>query len=215
MKSPALGLILLVAALAPACSSVKGESYFSKTYDLASVQRMAVVDGNNPTYKAETRQTLVDGVQFEFFKKGWNVIERANIQKGIDELNFQNADLTSQSDRKKLGEILNVQALTIVNVGSQDDLTVITAKMFDIQTGELIWMGTGEGELNKGLGTVMGAAAGAVAGAVIGNQIGGNGTAGGVIGGVAGGAIGNSMSQSQLENAKDIVRKVCESIPPR
>jgi len=66
LSSRFAALALTAAVLVPACSSVTGESFTSRTYDLAAVKRMAVVDGNNPTWKPEIRQTLVDSVQFEF-----------------------------------------------------------------------------------------------------------------------------------------------------
>jgi len=215
MRTTHLAVLLPLALFAAACASTQGESYFSKSYDIARVQHIAIVDGNNPTFKPETRQILLDSVQFEFFKRGWSVIERANIQKAVDELKFQNADLTSPDNRRKLGSVLNVEALAVINIGTQDDLIVVSAKMLDVESGELIWMGTGQGELNRGMSTVAGSVAGAVAGAVIGNQIGGHGSGGAVIGGVLGGASGNLMTPSQLENAREVVTAVCESIPQR
>ncbi len=209
-------LVVLAAALAlTGCSSTTAESTFSKTYDISRVQRMAVVDGNNPTFKPEIRQALVDTFQYEFFKKGWNVIERGNIQKAIDELDFQNQNFTSQEDREKLGHILNVQALTVVNVQTVGDDLALTAKMFDVETGELIWIGNGEGNVNSNTSMITGAILGTAAGAVLGHNMGDNASVGAIAGAVVGGVAGRAMSESQVANAKEMIAKVCAELPMR
>jgi hypothetical protein len=213
MKPTAL---LLAAALLPSCSSTKGESYTKAGFDPNSIMRTAVVDGNNPTYKIETRQTLVDTVQMEFLKRGWPVVERSNIQKALDEVKFQNGEITSPADRQKVGEILNVDALTFVNIGGTNEDMSVTIKMIDVETGEVLWMGTGEGSLNSTMSVLGGAVLGAAAGAVVGNQIGsGHGGTGAAIGGVLGGAAGYGLTPSALENAKDLVKTICTDVPKR
>lgn len=199
-----------------ACSSVKVDSTWSKTYDVNKLHAIAIVDGNNPTFNVVTRQSLVDTFQMQFFKRGWNVIERSNIEKAIDEMDFQNKDITSPDDRKKLGHVLNVQAITVINIGKAGDDLSVTAKMMDVETGEIIWIGQGDGAVNSGWSTWTGALAGAAVGAVVGNNV-GSGSAGGgaVIGGVLGGTAGAALSPSEVENAKKVVEEVCADVPIR
>jgi hypothetical protein len=211
-----VALTLLALPSLVACASTKGESTWSKTYDVNRLHAIAIVDGNNPTFNVTTRQALVDTFQMEFFKRGWNVIERSNIEKALDEMDFQNKDITAEADRKKLGHILNVQALTVVNIAKAGDELALTVKMMDVETGELIWMGSGEGDVSQGMSTWAGALTGAAVGAVVGNNTGsGSAGAGAVIGGVLGGTVGAAMTPSETENAKEVVRKVCEDIPLR
>ena len=212
----ALILSALPALAAVACSTTKGESTWSKNYDLSKLHAIAVVDGNNPTFAVTTRQQLVDTFQYEFMKRGWNVIERSNIEKAMDEMDFENKDVTSETDRKKLGHVLNVQALAVINIAKAGDDLSLTAKMMDVETGELIWMASGEGAVNSGMSTWTGALAGAALGAVVGNNT-GSGSAGGgaVIGGVLGATAGAALSPAETENAKKLVNKVCEGIPVR
>ena len=210
-------LTLLALPALCACASTKGESVFNKNYDLGRIHAIAIVDGNNPTFAVTTRQTLVDTFQYEFMKRGWNVIERSNIEKAIDEMDFQNKDVTSETDRKQLGHVLNVQAITVVNIAKAGDDLSLTAKMIDVETGELIWQGSGEGEVSTGLSAFTGALVGAGVGAVAGHNVGsgGNAGAGAVIGGLAGGAVGAALTPAETENAKKVVVKVCEAIPLR
>jgi len=208
--------LALAAALLPACASTKGESYTKVGFDPHSVARTAVVDGNNPTYKVETRQQLVDATEMEFLKRGWPLVERANIQKALDEVKFQNGELTTPDQRKQMGQILNVDALTFVNIGGTAEEMSITIKMIDVETGEVLWMGQGDSDLNSTLSTITGAVVGAAAGAVVGNQVGsGHGGTGAAIGGVLGGAVGYGLTPSALENAKDLVKTICTDVPKR
>ena len=82
------------------CDLAETESFTKAGFDPSRVQRLAIVDGNNPTFKAETRQTLVDTAQMEFLRAGWSLVERENIQKAIDEMNFQNSDITAPDQRQ-------------------------------------------------------------------------------------------------------------------
>jgi hypothetical protein len=211
----ALALPLIVLPGLAGCSSTQGESYLKPGYDLTKLQRIAVVDGNNTYFDAPTRQTLVDTFQMEFIKRGWNVIERSNIDKAMDEMDFQNKEITSEVDRKQLGAVLNVQALTIVNVGATGDELSLTVKMVDVETGEVVWMANGGGSVNSGLSTFAGALTGVAIGAVAGKNMGDNAGVGAVAGGLAGGGIGAAMAPSEMENAKKVVKKVCEDIPVR
>jgi|KBSSwiStaDraftv2_1062776.scaffolds.fasta_scaffold28867_3 hypothetical protein len=213
-----LPLLLLTAVLLPACATAKGESFTKVGFDPLTVQRLAVVDGNNPTFKVDLRQQLVDAIMYEFFKKGWDVVERANIQKALDEVKFQNGDLTTADQRQKMGEILNVQALAFVNIGGTADEMSITIKMVEPESGDVLWMGTGDSDLNKGMSAITGALIGAGLGAVAGNAVSGSGNAAGmgaVAGGLAGGAIGAGLTPSAMENAKDLVKAICINIPKR
>lgn len=208
--------VLALALLLPACASTKAESFTKAGFEPAIVQRLAVVDGNNPTFKAETRQTLVDTAQMEFLRAGWSLVERENIQKAIDEMNFQNSDITAPDQRQQLGQVLNVDALAFVNIGGKMDEISISIKMVDVATGELLWMGSGEGDLNTMLSAVTGVVVGAAVGAAVGNQVGsGHGGTGAAAGGVLGGVVGAGLTPSELENAKDLVKEICKGLPRR
>lgn len=215
MLRPSHVLILSLLPALAACSTTTGESVVNRSYDLSRVQRVAIVDGGATTYRLETRQALIDTFQMEFLRQGWSVIERVNLERALDELDFQSKDVTSEEGRKKIGSVLNVQALTIVNIGQTGKELSLTAKMVDVETGELIWSASGEGSVNSGLSTTAGVLGGAIVGAAIGHNTGDHAGTGAVVGGVAGGAFGNSLAPSQLENAKKVVKKVCESLPEK
>ena len=200
--------LALVPAALTACASTSGSGDLKPGWDPRTLNAMAVVDGKDKAFVNETRQAILDTFQHQFFKKGWPVVERSNIQRAIEELNFQNADLTTPDNRRALGNIANVDALLIVNIGSTGKDVSMTAKLIQVDTGVILWMGTGEGALNKGLGAVTGAIIGAGVGAAAGK--GGDVTA---IGGVLGGSVGYMLGPSELESAKDVVFDMCEGLP--
>lgn len=215
MLRPCHALILAMLPALAACSTTSGESVVNRNYDLGRVQRIAIVDGGTTTYRLETRQALIDSFQMEFMRHGWSVIERVNLERALEEIEFQNKDITSQEGRKAIGSVLNVQALTIINIGQSGDDLSLTAKMVDIETGELIWSATGEGSVNSGLSTTAGVLGGAIIGAAIGHNSGDNAGVGAVVGGIAGGAMGNSLAPSQMVNAKKVVRLICDTLPEK
>jgi len=206
MRAPLLAACLL---LTFACQTTDTEGHLKAGVDLSRLQRIAIVDGNNPTFDPTVRQALVDVFQLEFFKKGWNVIERENVELAIEELDFQNSEFASTQQRRRLGEILNVDGLVVVNIGAVGNEMSATAKMFDPETGELLWIGSGEAKVRAGLQTLGGAIAGAAAGAAAGDSD------GAAIGAAVGGALGYSLTASEMENARELVRAIGQTIPQR
>ena len=202
--------LCLATALSLGCASSKGEGYTRPGYDLASINRIAIVNGRGTEFALDTERALLDIYQMEFLKRGWNVVERSNIQSAIDELNFQTSEFASQADRGALGQVLNADALVVVNIAMDGNDVTMSAKMMETATGELIWMGSGDGSLNKTLSTLTGALAGAAVGAAAGDK---SETV--IIGGVLGGAAGYALGPSELENAKDVAKEVCATLPQR
>jgi outer membrane lipoprotein SlyB len=103
----------------------------------------------------------------------------------------------------------------LVNPGGPAEDVSMTAKMVDVQTGTLLWVGEGSGSLKGGLapvgGELLGAGAGAVAGAVIG------GTRGAILGGLAGvltcGVAGAALEPSAAELLRKVIARTCEGLP--
>lgn len=193
----------------PACATATGESYTNPNYDLGRVDRIAIVDGNNPSFPPEIRQSLIDSFQLQFLKRGWNPVDRSNIQQALDEMDFQGSDITASTNVRKIGSIHNVSAIVIINIGTAGDEISISAKMLDVETGDIIWQGEGDGDIKAGTSGLLGALGGAAIGAVIGDS------EGAIAGAIGGAALGTYLTPSEMENAKKVVAAVCEMIPQR
>lgn len=204
-------LLLLSLSLAMwGCSSTEGDGYAQPGFNGNNIKNIAIVNGEGVTIAETSRQALLDTFQLEFFRRGWSVIARANVVQAVDELDFQSSDFASAHDRKELGNILNVDALVVVNLASLGENVSMTAKMFDPETGEMYWMGTGEGSLNTGIASLTGA----FVGAAVGNEASDSNSASG-LGALVGGSLGAQFGPTQIKNAKKVVAAVCKSLPRR
>jgi len=215
MRLQSVSLVVAAGLGLGACATVQGQGFVKPGLDVSGIHRIAVVEGNTATFNSQVRQTLVDAMTMEFFRRGWVVVDRSNVQTAINELNFQNSDMASQDDRRSLGNFLNVDAIVIVNIAKSGEQLAITARMMDVETGKLLWMGSGEGAVNSTSSVLAGAILGTAVGAMAGHNMGDNASVGAIAGGIAGGAIGRGMSPSQLQNAKRVVARVCETLPVR
>jgi len=209
------GLLVVLTA----CSS--GSSFVRPGYNFSAVDKVAVLMSMNVGTLAQ-QQEIADLFAMQVLKKGYDVIDRANLADLTREAEFQNSSgITSPEGRKKLA-IDNVSTVIVVNVSSpsfvNDEDISITAKMLDVRTGTLLWAGEGTGSLKSGLATFGGAVLGAGAGAVTGGLI-GRGATGAVVGGVAGalggGALGAALEENTAQLMRSVIEKTCRGLPAR
>ena len=210
-------LCLLIAALGVAgCATSEGESYAMAGYDFTGIKKVAIVEVTGQIYGDAVKNEVANLFTMEMMKKGYAVIERSKALEEIrKEQEFQASDLTSPEDAARAGRILNVPAVLIINIPKYKSKMEMTAKMVDVETASILWIGNGSGNTNKGLATVVGAGLGAAAGAVIAGGDSNDRVVGAVVGGVAGGIAGNVLSPEQRTQVKKVIAKVCKDLPSR
>jgi hypothetical protein len=206
---------LLAALIVGGCATGKGESYIRADYDFSKVTKVAVVEVSGKVRGEAVKDQIRDFFTMELLKKGYTPVERARIQTVLEEQKFQASDVTTDEGAAKVGKILNVPVVMLVNIPTYKEEMNMTAKLIDVEDGSILWIGSGSGTTGKTFSTVAGAAAGAAAGAVLGGGDTRDKVAGGVIGGVLGGVAGQALSPQQAEQVKKIIKKVCENLPPR
>jgi len=198
------------------CGSQRGESVTSVNFNVSKYEKVAIVDVAGAIYGEGVKGQISDLFTMELVRKGYSVIERARIQKLIEEQKFQASDLASEAGAAKAGKFLNVPAVILVSIPKYgEEKMSMTAKMIDVEEGNIIWIGEGSGSTNKTLGTVLGAAAGAVVGGVVAGGDSGDRTIGAIAGGVLGGVAGNALSPEQEGQIKKVIQKVCKDLPSR
>lgn len=206
----------LLAALAVAgCATGKGESYVQAGYDFGKLNRVAVLDVSGDLEGDAAKNQVGDFFAMELLKKGYTAVERARVQTLLQEQDFQASDITSDQGAAKVGQILNVPAVLLVNIPTFEEDISMTAKMINVEDGSILWAGSGFGRTGKTLATIFGAAAGAAAGATAAGGDTSDRVVGGVAGGVLGGVAGQALSPQQAEQAQKIIKQVCESLPYR
>ena len=213
MKIVSVCALVVAVMLIGGCSS--GESYVKAGYDFTKLDKVAVVDVQGDISGEPAKNQIADFFGMELLRKGFEPVERAQVQTLLKEQKFQTSGLTSQEGAAKAGRILNVPAVLVVNIPNFSEQMSMTAKMIDAENGSVLWMGSGSGKTGKTLSTIFGAAAGAGAGAVAGKAVGGKDSTviGGVAGGVLGGVAGHELSPQKAEKAQEIIKKMCKSLP--
>lgn len=211
MKAVYIFLMLSSVVILSACSS--GESYFRTGYDFDRISRIAVIDVVGPVGGEAAKNQISDFFIMELLKKGYAPIERAQVQSLLDEQDFQASEITVAEGASQAGKILNVPAVLVVNVPEFNDKISMTAKIVDVEDASILWLASGSGKSSELLSTIAGAALGASAGVAVSGQD--DQVIGGTVGGVLGGAAGNVLSPQKAEKAKEIIKKMCQSLPQR
>ncbi|MHC4285098.1 MAG: CsgG/HfaB family protein [Planctomycetota bacterium] len=179
MKKVCLNVLLIAVLFVIGCS--KGESYVRAGYDFSKLTKVAVVDVTGVVQGDTAKNQIADFFEMELLKKGYTVVERAQVQALLDEQDFQASELTGAEDAAKAGRILNIPVVLVVNIPKYKEEMNMTAKMIDVEDAGILWMGSASGSTGKTMGTILGAAVGAAAGAAVGSDS-GEGLAGGIIG---------------------------------
>jgi len=212
IKSALFGL--LAAALIVITGCTTAESYARPDYDFSKIEKVAVIDVIGKIRDEGMKNQISDFFVLELIKKGYSPVERAQVQSLLKEQKFQQSSITSEADAVKAGKILNVPMVMVVNVPKiSDDEISFTAKMIDVETGDIVWVGTGTGSANRLFSTILGATGGAIAGGAIAGE--GSRTGGAVAGAVIGGSAGHLLSPKQAQKAQEIIKKICNTMPPR
>ena len=209
--------VLLVALAAAGCASSHGESYAATGYDFSNLDKVAIVEvTGRAIYGEAAKNQIANMFVMELMKKGYTVVERSQVKTILKEQEFQASDLTSDQGAAKAGQILNVPAVLTIDIPKYgNEKMSMSAKLIDVQSAAILWIGSGEGSTGKTAATVLGAVGGAALGAVLGGGDTGDRVTGGVIGGVVGGVAGNMLSPDQAKQVRKVVAKVAESLPPR
>ena len=212
-KITSLIFACVTAAILTGCAT--GNSFVRPGHNFKETGRVAVLT-NSSVLTDEQKKEIADLFSMEMLKRGYDVVDRANLDQIMTEVSFQNeSGLTSSDGRSKLA-VKNIKATVLVNVTEFGDKVSMTAKMVDVGTGSLLWMGEGTGSLKSGLGTLTGAVLGAAVGTAAGHQVKHSGSsrlAGAAAGGLVGGIAGKALEPEQANLVRKVINKVTEELP--
>lgn len=188
-----------------------GESTISPAFHDVEPEKVALVDIKGDIRGDAPKNQVEDFFISEMLKKGYRVIERSRVNKVLEEQDFQRSDRTTDSETSQIGKILNVPAVVTLDANVEDEKVSVTGKMIDVETAEVLWVGTGRGGSGEGLASV----GGAISGAVLGSQVGGGSgkVAGGIAGGVLGGTAGKELSPQTAKVVQDAIKQMVKELP--
>ena len=117
----------------------------------AGKPRLAVLDLRVQGLEASAGAILTEWLQGALVAtKAFNVVERGQVRKILDEADFQRSDCTESGCAVKAGRILNVRKVVIGSVGKLGRAYVATSRLVDVETGkvEREARGTHKGDLS-------------------------------------------------------------------
>jgi len=133
------------------------ESHKRPTFDLKKINKIAVLEASKG---GQEQVGAADIMSLKLLDHGFNVIERSKIRDVMEENKLKIKDDQDVRVARELGKLLNVNSIMIMGISeltqSQQNIpgrffkpprieTVvsagITARLVDIQTSEVIWVG--------------------------------------------------------------------------
>lgn len=215
MKAIWIGMLAAVVGVS-GCASSTADSQAVAGYDFGGIDSVAIVDVTGRVYGEAVKNQISDMFTIELMRRGYRVIERRNIRALLKEQEFQASDLTTDQSVARVGRILNVPAVMVIDIPRyRDGRMDMTARLLDVEDGTILWIGTGSGSTGRDLSTLLGAVAGAAIGAGVAGGSGSDRAIGAVVGGVAGGVAGHTLAPQQETVVKRVVARVTESLPSR
>lgn len=207
MKIAVICTLISLSLLLTGCST--GQSYARTDYDFSQIDKIAVIDVEGITLNETVKNQIGNFFVMELLKKGYAPIERSKVQALLSEQQFQTSDVTTSEGMVKVGQILNVNTVLLINVPNFGDDISMTARMVNLQDGSILWMGSGSGKTGGMLITLGAAAAGAVAGSTVTNDS----QTGAIAGGILGGMAGQALAPQAAQKTQEIATKICQSLP--
>jgi len=208
-----LAVVFSIVLLLAGCAA--GSSFVRPGYDFRSLGKVGVVVSESPAVNSGQRKELADLFAMDLLQRGFDVVDRSNLSQLFDEQIFRNeSDIASPEGRSQL-RIHNISGMVVVNVSELGQRISMTAKLIDVDSGSLLWMGEGTGDLKRGLTTLTGLVAGSATGAGVGSAAGGpSGTRiGGVAGAATGGIVGYGLEPNEAQLARRVIKKICRDLP--
>ena len=114
------------------CTS--GSGFTKEGVDFAQMSRIAIVQVTGAAGHEAAQNHVGDVFAMEFLRRGFDVVERHQMQTILAEQQFQRTEVTP-TDAVELGRILNVRGVVIVNVPEYDDVISMTAKLISAALG--------------------------------------------------------------------------------
>ncbi len=190
-----------------------GESVVAPAFYELSPERIAIVDISGDIRGDAPKNQVGEYFAMELIRRGYDVVERGRVESILKEQDFQRSDVTTSEGAARMGEVLNVPAVAMLDVNLVGEKLSLTGRIVDTETAVILWMGSGRGGSGQALATIGGAAAGAAAGSQVG---GGSGRTVATVGGaVLGGAAGHTLAPQTARVVQRAIKRMIRGLPER
>ena len=142
IKRGSLYFVLIMFSFLSGCSGPKKS--ISATFSPEKYSTLAVL-----VERTDYARTVDDAFVMGLMNKGYSVVSRNDVQQLVGEIQFQGSGLT-QSDRVKLGKMLNVRGIVIAHLTESQNYSgsytinnaAIDARLIDVENGSIQWVST-------------------------------------------------------------------------
>jgi len=122
MKARRIRVMCLFLIVAFAIGCVSSQSFVKPGVDFSNYKRIAVVSFDSVMGSVAIENEMADLFGMELLRRGFNLIERTQVDKLLEEQGFQASDYTTPENMAKLGKILNVQAIITGSVSAYEKI---------------------------------------------------------------------------------------------
>jgi len=130
---------------AKAAPSKKGKEEESKKQPQTLKMKIAVMDAQSQNVNPSVALVVTELLRNNLFSTGkYLVLERANMDKLLKEQRFQSSGCTTTECAIEVGKLLNMKEMVVSSVNKLGSKYMISARMVDVESGELTITATAE-----------------------------------------------------------------------
>jgi hypothetical protein len=129
------------------CSILNRGSNYAN-YDLSGIDKIAIVAVTGQVENNEAKAQVADLFIIELLNKGYEPIRLAQSRSKIEAIAKSENLSISPDGYDQMGQILQVPAVLVINVPYIDEEISISAQIIDSKVGSVLWMGQDFGDIN-------------------------------------------------------------------
>ena len=137
-------LLLALAVGLVGCSdyyTTPANSYLRVGYDLSQVDQVGMVSVFGAVQSGVIRKQMEDAFTAQLLQKGYAPVVSEFLTRQLVQIQFDGADMTPDVFAIEAGRALAYTTMLIVSVPNFSDEISVTAKLLDVETGSVIWIG--------------------------------------------------------------------------
>ena len=113
----------------------------------SKVVNIGVAELSAQNVSAGDAAVIADMLRAELVKSGaFNVVEKSNMDKVLNEQAFQKTGCTSEECAVKLGKLLNLQKMIVGSFGKLIDRYIVSIRMVNVETGQIEFADSAKGQ---------------------------------------------------------------------
>ena len=128
MRSVLMMIVLSVTLLA-GCSSMTSDDVASYELQSSGIRKVAIIDVQGAIKGEFVKNSVCSYFNMELLRRGYQVVERQQIEALLREIDFQSSGVTSEYQAARIGNMCNVEGVLLVNIPEYGEKVSMTAKL--------------------------------------------------------------------------------------